>query len=100
MEELRKGQAGAAAKEKEKAALVKPPRSLLTSGCIFLRVSAIIARLSLASGLRSSKSAKAMSLPTGGAAGGGIARACGGVQILLGGTAGVVWRVGCEWREG
>ena len=31
VEELRKGQAGAAAKEKEKAALVKPPRSLLTS---------------------------------------------------------------------
>ena len=38
MEELRKGQAGAAAKEKEKAALVKPPRSLLTClGCILPR---------------------------------------------------------------
>ena len=35
MEELRKGQAGAAAKEKEKAALVKPPRSLLISGLHF-----------------------------------------------------------------
>ena len=39
MEELRKGQAGAAAKEKEKAALVKPPhRCYWHLGCILPRV--------------------------------------------------------------